>query len=110
MKHLFIPYELAVIAKEKEFDEPCLALFNNSNKPIIAGNTPVFNSKTEDTSIICAPLYQQIVDWLEFKHNLHLDRVWYNDGVTPPRWVYHLEHIYKGSNFNEAIEEAFKLI
>ena len=65
MKHLFVPYEMALKLKEKGFNEPCLALFNNSDKPIIAGNTPVFNSKTVDDSIICAPTHQQVQDWFE---------------------------------------------
>lgn len=29
MKHLFIPYELAVIALEKGFDERCVAMYYN---------------------------------------------------------------------------------
>lgn len=71
MKNLFVPYGLALKLKEKGFNEPCLALFNNSDKPVIAGNTPVFNSKTEDDSIICVPTYQQVVDWFRINKDLY---------------------------------------
>lgn len=32
MKKEFVPYELAVKLKELGFDEPCLAVFNESKK------------------------------------------------------------------------------
>lgn len=35
MKNLFIPYELAVIAKEKGFNEDCLAAYSFTSKEII---------------------------------------------------------------------------
>ncbi len=34
MKHLFIPYELAVIAKQKGFNEECLAYYSKLDYPI----------------------------------------------------------------------------
>ncbi len=33
MKKLFLPYELALIAKEKKFDEPCLGHYHNVKNP-----------------------------------------------------------------------------
>lgn len=78
MKHLFIPYELAVIAKEKGFDEPCIMFYEKNNDELkfginddYWGDYSVFikwNSKNKKPwkpfcEVIAAPLYQQIIDW-----------------------------------------------
>ena len=70
MEKEFISYNQALSLKELGFDEPCFALYNRSDKPVIAGNTPVYNSKTEDDLIICTPLYQQAFRWFREKHGL----------------------------------------
>ena len=70
MKKEFVKYEQASALKELGFDEPCFALYNRSDKPVIAGNTPVYNSKTEDDLIICTPLYQQAFRWFREKYGL----------------------------------------
>lgn len=70
MNKEFIKYEQALALKELEFDEPCFALFNRSDKPVIAGNTPVFNSKTEDDLIICVPTYSGAFRWFREKYQL----------------------------------------
>ena len=71
MEKEFVSYAQALALKELDFDEPCFALFNRSDKPVISGNTPVFNSKTEDDLIICTPLYQQAFRWFREKHKLY---------------------------------------
>lgn len=71
MEKEYVKYEQAIALKELGFDEPCFALFNRSDKPVISGNTPVFNSKTEDDLIICTPLYQQTFRWFRKKYNLN---------------------------------------
>lgn len=38
MKHLFVPYEIAVIAKEKGFDEPCLGYYTPTKQWMNQGN------------------------------------------------------------------------
>lgn len=112
MKHLFIPYELAVLAKEKGFNEPCIIRFSfDESRP----DECLPNDK------VARPLYQQIVDWLRIKHHIiitpdvdvigntycHIkspsDKVgfWTNNQDEP------LEYY---AALRKAIEKAFKLI
>lgn len=53
-----------------------------------------------------APTYYQTINFIEKEFNMHISRIWYNDRVTEPRWVYHVENEYAGSSYDEAIEEA----
>lgn len=69
MKNLFIPYKLAVIAKEKGFPNnigSCLAAWEDTRNGcwLHFGSYPV--------GLLQAPLYQQIIDWFREKHNLHI--------------------------------------
>lgn len=123
MKNLFIPYELAIIAKEKGFGEISFAFYNQ--------NTPIrfFSDydKTEtnklilDGFVVNAPLYQQIVDWLREQHDLFITISYYkSEGYYSS--VGNLKKDSNDHNFiskdcenyyealNKAIEEAFKLI
>lgn len=134
MKNLFIPCELAVIAKEKGFDEPCLAIYQK-NKHLFLGECHGFNMGYD----IYAPLYQQIVDWFREKHKLHIcvdfdklkdnddapdielysfriNEVW-SEGKDWSDYRYGFKHImvrHKQLSYyealNKAIEEAFNLI
>jgi hypothetical protein len=71
MKHLFVPYWLALLLKEKGFDEPCLGFYYEDNfelwkrKDICGNSDPVF-----DQVSCSAPLYQQVIDWLREKHKI----------------------------------------
>lgn len=84
MKHLFLPYSLALKAKEKRFNEPCFGVYTTHVfKDVYELDLEQYmNFEFEDTmndkfsldSKCCsAPLYQQIVDWLREKHNLHIN-------------------------------------
>lgn len=138
MKKLFLPYELAVTAKEKGFDEPCFGQYltkksNNPGKLYAAEVTclineeyqkdgypdffQVNNSGFESVPQYCAaPLYQQIVDWFREKHGI----IVYAFSVTVITHKAKIEGIkgeWMGKDggdyyeaLTEAIEEAFKLI
>jgi len=78
MKHLFIPYELAIIAKEKGFDEPCFTWYLR-NKKIqfgLSDDTGIDTFKNSQATchnpLLAAPLYQQIVDWFREKHGIEI--------------------------------------
>lgn len=79
MKHLFIPYEIALKLKELGFNEECFGFYNNhppkNHHPrglVIEGHQD-HNEETEDDDLICsAPLYQQVVDWLRDKHGIEV--------------------------------------
>ncbi len=150
MKHLFISYELALIAKQKGFNEPCIGYWESNQHPnpkegvsweklSMWGNYFVLE-EFEDCrliltdnewyykSMIKAPLYQQIVDWLREKHKIF---IWSNpilnkidspfkmnfipsismedENYTDPFDVDDLCEDYYVA-LNKAIEEVFKLI
>lgn len=105
---LFVPYWLALKLKGKGFDRTCLASYSDED----TFNTGGYYYRVTPSlkSLAIAPLYQQVVDWLEVSHNIHLDRIWYDDKITPPRWVYHVDKDYAGSDYDKAIEHALTLI
>ena len=73
MKHLFLPYAIALALKEKGFKEDCIAHYSFSGgEPTITTNPRDFNYLPDDGQPISAPLYQQAVDWFEKKHGLFL--------------------------------------
>lgn len=138
MKHLFIPYGLAVIAKEKGFNEPCLAIHTKRYGDI---ETPRTISQHEGTVVngdrneefgkhiefptITAIMYQQIIDWLRDNHSIELGspkNIIFNGGKRHFRVSIYKIGEKKGllrelSGFNEyyealneAIKQALKLI
>lgn len=65
MKKLFVPYELALKAKENGFDEETLAHYLlGGNELFIAENKYMSENHTK------APLHQQLTDWFREKHKL----------------------------------------
>lgn len=71
MKNLFVPYALAVKAKEHGFDEPCLQYFYEDD--LRESNLKYLISQKEVEDVyggISAPLYQQLIDWFREKHNI----------------------------------------
>lgn len=85
MKNLFVPYELALKLKEKGFDEPCFAHYQNfkgfiPQRAILASSSMLYyqqeniNPSNQYGDQFCtAPLYQQVVDWFREQHNLHIN-------------------------------------
>lgn len=93
MKHLFVPYDIALIAKEKGFDEFCLTKFepklytkpngdqilsaiikttflNGIPKHYEDGGFEGYKNSSKDmfgAKCVAAPLYQQLIDWFESK-------------------------------------------
>jgi len=57
MKTPFIPYELAVIAKEKGFNEKCFAWYNYSDNLQYFGNDSILDRYAGDENRPLAPLY-----------------------------------------------------
>ncbi len=126
---LFIPYELALFAKEKGFiPSPSFAEYRQWD-----GSEPWLNlyqdwspEDTEKFTKECeAPLYQQIIDWFRIEHKLILTteigfplkythRVYDISSIKPKR-TYNsggpticIEDYYE--SLNKAVEEALKLI
>lgn len=80
MKELFVSYNVASLAKEKGFDEPCLAYYFPSKKEIRLslvtqmeeGYSYITNSMITVKEVIATPLYQQLIDWFREKHTTRI--------------------------------------
>lgn len=118
MKHLFVPYNLAVLAKNKGFDEYCLYFYNELHYPgeLLENINGSYNSDyPNDGHIIMAPLYQQLIDWFRDKYDyiiwVEKDYNGYFYKVQIPPGTH--ESGYFDSYYfclDTAFEEAFKLI
>lgn len=83
MKHLFIPHHLAVLAKQKGFDESCLAGYTLDGEFAPPDNElNTFRNRNRSGGEISAPLYQQIIDWFRAKGvEIDIMRYTYSGGV-----------------------------
>jgi hypothetical protein len=81
MKHLFIPYKLSLLAKEKGFDEPCFGFYDTQRDEFwLMESYPYLYDKSRKPLAfkqvlncdVTAPLYQQLIDWFREKHNIHI--------------------------------------
>jgi len=122
MKHLFIPYELALIAKEKGYSEICFGEYLNNKLLFIYPHKPSLWEKYKQKKI-AAPLYQQIIDWFEQKGIEITTTSWIKrETKSEITWFFSVGKLGKPSKYNcddnetkyialnKAIEEAFKLI
>lgn len=71
MKHLFVPYEIALLAKEKGFNEDCITRWGETSKKLYETWKPMKNSE-DCEDFTAAPLYQQLVDWFDKKHKINI--------------------------------------
>ena len=113
----FVSYELALKLKEKRFDEPCLASYDEQQVLIIEKRTAL-EINTLLREWVLAPLYQQVIDWFREKHFIWI----HIDGSQHLKIVYVISHskdLFKKHEqieysyyeaLDKAIEEALKLI
>ena len=69
---IFVPYAIALLAKQKGFDEPCIAkIFSEADSPEIGQifTNAEIEKLSSNPNFVAAPTYQQLVDWLRVKHN-----------------------------------------
>lgn len=110
MKNLFIPYELAVIAKEKGFKEACFRSWYKApyDEAVL---TSEFDSMNPNAFVL-APLYQQIIDWLREAHNIHFTNIedagLYSFTVKWHNGLYFIKTSCKGGDYYEALINAIK--
>lgn len=128
MQHLFLPYDLALLAKEKGFDEPCFAyylqgIFHTENNGAFNSESNRVLSLSPMKDYFSAPLYQQIIDWMFLSHDIcisapNIEFGTYNILSKKHNIVKNIDGLYgyhdnKCKSYlilNKAIEEAFKLI
>lgn len=127
MKHLFLNKELSLVAKEKGFDEPCFAFYNEEEliRHLFRNIEQCRNSEVDG---IAAPLYQQIIDWFIKKYFINIT-IHYECSVNEAMDIYarinfmiseflHQDVIVRGDGqfptreevLNKAIKETFELI
>jgi hypothetical protein len=68
MKHLFVPYELAVMAQDKGAEFPDRLASYNADGSFAFSKS----QETEDVNWTEAPLYQQLVDWFREHKDIHI--------------------------------------
>ena len=112
MKHLFVPYDIALLAKEKGFNEKCLKTYAhwNESNPHIVELVQIEEELQPCTQwfILCnAPLYQQLIDWFWQKHDLVIGYDYKTDLNTLSK---ERELIFKCGDIDTLFKEAFKLI
>ena len=71
MNHLFLPYRQAVILREQGFDSPCFAYYDEKGE-LFYSNPSTFDFKfTNSTTLFTlAPIYQQVIEWIEEKYGM----------------------------------------
>ena len=76
MKHLFVPYELAVKLKEKGFDEPCLYTVHKEDAGDVYNGHEMewvnWNKYGTTNVSVSAPLYQQVTNFFREKYFIHI--------------------------------------
>ena len=127
MKNQFCSYEIAKQLKELEFDEECLCTYTKNDKRFMRNpgtnmldepieDAPYYwqNSKVHE-SVICAPLWQQVIDWFREKQNIYIniEPITFDD---EPTYIFEIINLKNGmllnninSSFidpNEAREQA----
>lgn len=102
MKHLFVSYEIAKQLKDKGFDKPCFAHYNPNGvfmRKIMCSDEDndhtlsikdIMEHKAD--GYIEAPLYQQVLDWLDLKQNIN---IWV-DCSSKRQWMWTINFIEKG--------------
>ena len=120
MKHLFVPYKIAELAKKNGFNENCLACYDGDNNDLLKPIDTDFNFFRQIRGDkLKAPLYQQLIDWFRVEHNM---LIWVETAtyLREFNYRYYIEtydnkaegmktnDYYKA--LNEAIKKAFKMI
>ena len=71
-KQEFVSQEIADLVKSKGFDTNCLGLYTDIDDVITSGEIRGFNSDHIYYEKLAAPLYQQIIEWFEIKHEIYI--------------------------------------
>jgi len=73
MNKLFIPYKLALLAKEKGFKEKTLAAYDRIHM-LCTHSTDIFKPLNYNTggNYTSAPTYQELLDWFRDNHKIEI--------------------------------------
>lgn len=128
IKEQFVTYEIALKLKELGFDEKCLGMYGSEFEFVVDESSWRYAQISKD--VLQAPLWQQVIDWLEKKgYYINITRVfqWQPLPIKFLGWCIHIGtdnpeeelecNSYYISNFyptkkqaiNEAILKAIEL-
>ena len=147
MKSQFVTYEIAKSLKELEFDEPCLAGYENfdcgiqlhipAGKHSSVSKIPFYkNYSKQNTHIVKAPLWQQVIDWFREKYEVdiniyikkvsngniaiyvfsiffiaeHPDKKWYNESLDYDSQKENVDFVRYSTAREQAILKAIELV
>lgn len=116
MKYLFVPYHLAVLARDNGFDEKCLATFERKDYGLEeVSEEPVLENHNSELYECDAPLYQQLVHWFRKKYNIHIHCSYLYGSASVEYWYFMCDANNSMKQIQcdtmiEALERAFKLI
>jgi len=111
MKKHFATYEIAIILKEKGFNEDCLGVYIDKELTIGLPETTLnvitkYYDILEKEEYLLAPLWQQAIDWLREKHRfiITIDFLNKQESLHPndPEWT---SELYNMDNFHHIIAE-----
>ena len=109
-KKLFVPYELALLAHENSFNENCLAKFAN-DKLIINHELLSYSHEKDKWNIIEAPLYQELIDWLELNYAMFIERIWNDDNNNNYiLWLTKNNQYQELKSIDATLKDAFLMI
>ncbi|MEK6882935.1 MAG: hypothetical protein AABY22_25145 [Nanoarchaeota archaeon] len=101
-----MPYELAVIAKEKGFNEPCLAYYDNNERR----DFYLVVKKESNVELLPTPLYQQILNWFIEKHDLEINvKSWKGEGDGKITWIYSVKALGVPSTYRFNTKSSSRL-
>lgn len=93
MKHLFVPYAIALALKAKGFDEECFSAYRNEdNEELLLPVGKWINSDAcgYNSEYCSAPLYQQVVDWFRDKHSIYVAVLPFRENDIMPQYCIEL--------------------
>lgn len=73
IENLFVSYELALLAKDLKLEDVCIGAYNKKGDFLFIGDVAGEHYQ------IPAPIYQQLIDWLELNYELFIERIWNDD-------------------------------
>ena len=100
MKEQFVPYEIAKQLKEKGFNEECMAGYLLQTATLFSDISHTLDGnihKNSEGSFTCAPLWQQVIDWLEREHWVDF---WTVPILTPNPKQYECFIMYRGKEIS----------
>ncbi len=90
MNHLFVPYDIAKKLKQNGFQEPCFGdyfKFQDNDKPFLVYDEDRFKIIPDNPNELItetpAPIYQQVIDWFQSKHNIYIQSEAWNNSFIP---------------------------